>query len=112
MKVENTREGATSFVPTLRRRIDGHNDNVVIFCVRMSAGIVCVCCYSRGSKEGRDHSKYVRVTLRGIAKPGCVDQNDATTVEIKSLRYLYGVGARSQLAADTKAGPTDEVDEL
>jgi len=99
VEVEDAGEFASSFVPARGGRVDGHDGTL---CQMVNPG-TAYAYYSRGSKEGRDHPKYVGITLGGIAEPRGIDQDDTTAVEIQSPRCLYSVCARSQFSANTEA---------
>jgi hypothetical protein len=68
--------------------------------------------HSRDFEKSRDQSKYVCITLRSIVESGRVDQNNTTAVEIRDLRYLYGVRAGLQCFSNVEIRSTGEVDEL
>jgi hypothetical protein len=68
--------------------------------------------YSRGCEKGSDHFENICVAPRGVVESWCVDQNDTTTVEIKSTRDLHGVCAGPQTPTNAKVCSADEIDKL
>ena len=110
MKVEDTSEHVTLFVPARRSRGNGMGGVEFLLCQRLKVGQSV--CYSRGPEEGNNRPKDFCIALCSVIESRSIDQNDPAAVEIESSRRLYSVCARSQSFADFETGPSEEVDEL